>query len=109
MSLLDKQAGARLRTVRNRLGLTTYAISEALKMPQSTYSKYENGSMTIKIDTLAALYLKYEALPLYICTGKGPMFNGKESNSITTDLAQIKAETKALQAKVDYLASRPKG
>lgn len=108
MSTFDKQAGARLRTVRYRLGLTTYAISEALKIPQSTYSKYENGSMSIKVETLAALYLKYDALPLYICTGKGPVFNGKEKHTISTDIAQLKAESEAMKAKIDYLASRPK-
>lgn len=66
--------GENLRAVRKFLKLTTYQMGELLELPQSTYVKCELGKMQLNVGSLVKLYEKTGALPHFICTGKGAMF-----------------------------------
>jgi len=104
---MDKNPGKRLRLVRDKLGLTTYEMAIKLEMPQSTYSKAENGYCGIHIDFLTRLYLVFKVEPKFICVGIGDKFEKAESKqTLIHDLSIIKANYKALEAKVNFLESR---
>jgi transcriptional regulator with XRE-family HTH domain len=107
MQVFDLECGSRLRLVRTQLKLTTYGMAERLQLPQSTYSKYENGSMSIKVEALKQLYLQFKVLPDYICLGKFPIFEGKkEAGHLITDLNELKAGQQAIKSKLDFWISR---
>lgn len=95
--------GENLRLVRKSLGKTTYQMAELLGMPQGTYSKWENGSMEIKVSGLAKLYIKTGAMPNFVCSSIPPMFEGKRKEP---DLNEMKAEQLSMIAKLDYLARK---
>ena len=104
---MDKKIGQRLKQVRTSLGISGSQMAAELDVHQSSYWNYENGLLSIKVEVLAKLYTKYNAMPLYICSGDGPMFKNKdEKSSLVKDLKKMEAEILATSAKLDYLSSK---
>jgi len=103
----DIKSGENLRLIRKLLNKTTYEMASELKIPQSTYSKYENGWSSITVEVLSKLYRKYGAMPNFICCSEGPKFRKEdEKKNIVTDISMIKADQESIKAKLNFLARK---
>jgi transcriptional regulator with XRE-family HTH domain len=66
--------GDRLRTLREYLGLTQSDFAKALDLKQRTYWRYEAEEGDPQTSLLEKLIAKFCVSPIWLLTGKGPMF-----------------------------------
>lgn len=63
-----------LKEVRNKLGIAQGEMAYSLKIQQSQYSRYENGTSKPSVDILEKLVKQFNININYLLTGEGPMF-----------------------------------
>jgi transcriptional regulator with XRE-family HTH domain len=69
--------GKRLKTARNRIGVTGHQLAEFMNLPQSSISKMEHGNQTIGIDKLVMIADRYNICIEYLLYGTGPIIRGE--------------------------------
>lgn len=76
-----------LKEVRNKLGIAQGEMAYALKIQQSQYSRYENGTSKPSVEVLEKLVKQFNININYLLTGNGPMFITPE---LSRDTLQFK-------------------
>lgn len=72
-----------LREVRNKLGIAQGQMANDLKIQQSQYSRYENGSSKPSLEILEKLVTKFNININYLLTSEGAMFISPELSKET--------------------------
>lgn len=63
-----------LKEVRNSLSISQGQMANDLKIQQSQYSRYENGTSKPSVEVLEKLVKQFNININYLLTGNGPMF-----------------------------------
>ena len=60
----------RIKSIREKSGLSTNKFAELLNISQPAFSRLENGKSLPRAETLIALYEKFRVDPLWLLTGQ---------------------------------------
>lgn len=60
----------RIKSIREKSGLSTNKFAELLNISQPAFSRLENGKSLPRAETLIALYEKFQVDPLWLLTGQ---------------------------------------
>lgn len=110
----SEQSAARIKLIREKLGLSQSSFATGLGIPRTTLINYEKNT-SIPAETLGILREKYRVNIDFFLTGDGSMFTGDVPNSVvdTTPVAELRAISQRIEdvaASLDkptFIASAP--
>jgi len=98
--IIDQLAAKRLGIARKHLKLNQADFASAAGVDQSMISRMEKGTKEITFGVLKNLFISKNISPSYILANDSSIVQAKESDSLITNIRDLRAEIEVMKAEL---------